>query len=310
MAARAWWRDFSLEGGAVRVRKTGALVEVEPGVVGECLSWLRFHLAVEASTAARRSGGPAVWFAPDAPRPWYLIWPVARLAGLRFVRTPAQADLGFFFDDATCSAPPDAPGLIVMNGACRDVSKSHVARVFERVSGRALLVDPESFHGPMAVKSETNGAHDGRVVEGPCPRQPGLVYQRLIDTVAEDGLVEDLRCPTVNGDIPVVFVKRRPRDTRFANVNSTVIKRAPQDVLTPAERDLIKRFCAAMALDWGGVDVLRDRRDGLIWIVDANKTDMEPPTALPLADKLAAARTLAQALRSYADRLTGAGDPS
>ncbi len=307
MAARAWWRDFRLEGGALRVRKTGALVPVEPGVVGEFAAWLRFHLAVEASTAARRPDGPAVWFTPDAPRPWYLVWPVARLAGLRFAKTPQEADLGFCFEDATLTAPPANTTLRYINAACLDVSKSHVSTVFEAVTGRALLVTPETFEGDMVAKSEHNGAHDGRIVQGPCPRAPGLVYQSLIDTLCDDGLVEDLRCPTVDGEVPVVFIKRRPVGARFANANTQVLKRAPEDVFNAAERELIKRFCNAMGLDWGGLDVLRDRRDGQLWIVDVNKTDMGPPTALPLNEKMAAARTLARALRAYAERLAGPG---
>ena len=305
MTARAWWRDFSLEGGAVRVRKTRALVPVEPGVVGECLAWLRFHLAVEAGLAGRAADGPSVWFAPDAPRPWYLIHPVARLAGLRIAHRPEEADLGFCFEDATWTAAPEAGGLRFINEACLDVSKSHVSAVFESVSGRALAVDPETFGGAMAVKSELNGAHDGRVIHGPCPAAPGLVHQRLIDTAAEDGMVEDLRCPTVDGEVAVVFVKRRPAETRFANSNAQVAMCAPGDVFDADERRLIKDFCKAMGLDWGGLDVLRDRRDGQLWIVDVNKTDMGPPTALPLADKMAAARTLARALRAYIDRLAG-----
>lgn len=304
MTARAWWRDFSLEDGAVRVRKTGAIVPVERGVLGECAAWLRFHMAVEAATAARRPDGPSIWFTPDSPRPWYLVWPVARLAGLSLAARQQDADLGFCFEDATITAPPPG-GLRHINGACLDVSKSHVAAVFEAVSGRNLAVDPETFHGTMAVKSEQNGAHDGRVVEGPCAPAPGLVYQRLIDTLADDGMVEDLRCPTVDGEVPTVFLKRRPAESRFANMNAAVTRCASEDVFDADERALIQRFCRAMGLDWGGIDVLRDRRDGLLWIVDVNKTDMGPPTALPLSEKMAASRILARALRAYTERLAG-----
>jgi hypothetical protein len=52
-------------------------------------------------------------------------------------------------------------------------------------------------------------------------------------------------------------------------------------------------------MDWGGLDILRDRRTKQIYIVDANKTDMGPPLALPLADKMRATRLLASALRRY-----------
>ncbi|MFP4520150.1 MAG: hypothetical protein ACLFQ5_11925 [Oceanicaulis sp.] len=303
MPARAWWRDFSLEGGGVRVRKTGALVPVGPGVMGEVMAWLRFHLAVE--TCARHADGPAIWFSPDTPRPWYLIHPVLRLAGLRCAARPETADLGFAFEDAALSATEPHPGLPTINARCRDVSKSHVAAVFEQVTGRPLALDPARHDGAMVVKSERNGVHDGRILTGPQPAEPGLAYQRLIETVACDGLVEDLRCPTVGGDVPVVFLKRRPLQARFANTNAEVRRLAPQDVFSPEERAMISTFCAAMNLDWGGLDILRDRRDGRLWIVDVNKTDMGPPTALPLDEKLAAARTLALAFRAYADRLAG-----
>ena len=58
-------------------------------------------------------------------------------------------------------------------------------------------------------------------------------------------------------------------------------------------------FCREIGLEWGGVDVLRDRNDGKLYIVDANKTDMGPPIALNLADKIVATRMLARAFRDY-----------
>ena len=52
-----------------------------------------------------------------------------------------------------------------------------------------------------------------------------------------------------------------------------------------------------MRLDWGGLDVLRHAGDGKIYIVDVNKTDMGPPLALPIKEKLSAVKTLGLALR-------------
>lgn len=305
MAVRAWWRDFELDGAVVHVRKTGARVPIEPGVIGETLSWLHFHLAVEAERRAIKADGPRVWFAPERPRPWYLIWPAVQLSGLRIVDRAEEADLAFVFEDATRGRIPAGHGLPIINGRCSDVSKSRVARVFEQVSGRALALDPDTWTGPLVEKSETNGAHDGRVLEGPFPPQPGKAYQRLIDTLAPDGMVEDLRCPTVGGEIAAVFLKRRPVESRFANSNSEVRRLNPDLVFTAEERTLISSFCHAFGLDWGGVDVLRDRSSGALWIVDANKTDMGPPTALPLDLKLASARAIGAKLRAYCEtRLT------
>ena len=300
MTASAWWRDFQLEGGVLHVRKTGARVPVEPGVIGEFLAWLRFYLEVELERRAHRGDGPRIWFAPDRPRPWYLIWPVVQLAGLRIAASPEAADLAMSFEDATVGEAP-ATALPAINQRCTDTSKTAVAHAFERASGRAIAVDPRTHEGPLVEKGEANGVHDGRIVDGPCAPVPGKAYQRLIDNLAPDGLVEDLRCPTVGGEIAAVFVKRRPAETRFANSNAAVRRLDPSAVFSDNERALIARFCEELGLDWGGLDVLRDRRDGQIWIVDANKTDMGPPTALPLADKLSTTRAIAARFRQYCD---------
>ncbi|WP_440957574.1 hypothetical protein ACFELO_09750 [Oceanicaulis sp. LC35] len=305
MATTAWWRDFELNGHVVQVRKTGARIPIDGGIVSEVLSWLTYHLRIEFERQRIPADGPRVWFTPDRPRPWYLIWPVAQMAGLRLASRPEDADLVFSFEDLTCVEAAQSSPLPQMNTQCVDVSKSRVAAVFEQVSGRALAVDPGVWSGPMVAKSELNGAHDGQIVTGPTAAEPGLAYQRLIDNVAEDGCVEDLRCPTVGGDVPVVFLKRRPVGERFANHNTEVRLLHPDAVFSAGERDLIRRFCAAMKLDWGGIDVLRDRQSGDLWIVDVNKTDMGPPIALPMTDKLSATHTLAQSLRAYVDaRLT------
>jgi hypothetical protein len=306
MPANIWLNDFSFEGLNVRVHKTGALVPVEPGTISETMAWLRFYAAVELKTAGRTSSGPKIWFGPDHPRPWYLIWAASRLALLPIVRNADDADLGIFFEDVTTSEPPIKSGLKVLNGECGDVSKTRVSDVFQSVTGRALNVDPESFNGTIVAKSEKNGAHDGRLISAPCPAEAGLVYQKLIDNSAADGLVEDLRCPTVGGEIPVVFLKRRSIDHRFENANSEVKMLDPKIVFNADERAMISQFCEAMGLDWGGLDILKDRKTRELWIVDVNKTDMGPPTALPLDQKMRAASRIAGALRTYVERLTGA----
>jgi len=301
MATTAWWRDFQLDGHVVQVRKTGARIPIDGGIVAECASWLGYHARIELERRRIKRDGARIWFTPDTPRPWYLVWPVVQMAGLQIASAPDTADLVFSFEDLTCVDAARHAHLPHLNADCLDTSKSQVARIFEQVSGRALAVDPQSWTGPMAAKSETNGAHDGHVVTGPTAPAPDLVYQRLIDNLADDVCVEDLRCPTVGGEVPVVFLKRRPLKDRFANHNTEVHLLHPDAVFTALERDLIHRFCQAMKLDWGGIDVLRDRNTGDLWIVDVNKTDMGPPIALPMADKLKATRTLAHALRAHVD---------
>ncbi len=306
MAGVNWITDFEWGWSSVRVKKTGARVPFSRSIISEVAAWFRFYAAARAMEP---EAGPAftVAFAPDKARPWYLIWPVIRAAGGRIVDDLVSADVLFQFEDSTVGqklvAPPSERGRLLNFGAT-DVSKSRVGAAFEQAFGYPLSIDPTAHRGPAVEKSEHNGAHDGRIVTCPVQPRPDRVYQRVVDNrcAARPGLVEDMRTPTVGGRPPVVFLKRRGVSERFANANSEVVMVRPEDVYTPAELECISTFCRLLGLDWGGLDVLRDAGDGRIYIVDANKTDMGPPTALPLADKLQATRILAKAFRRFVVR--------
>jgi glutathione synthase/RimK-type ligase-like ATP-grasp enzyme len=150
-------------------------------------------------------------------------------------------------------------------------------------------------------KSEINAAHDGRIVQCPTNRVAGRVYQRVVDNRMPGNLdlVEDLRTCTVGGKPACVFIKRRQVTKRFLNTNTEVLLRTPDEVFSNAELEQISAFTREIGLDWGGVDVLRDRNDGKLYIVDANKTDMGPPIGLNLQEKIRAAYMLRDAFRNY-----------
>ncbi|MDP1632188.1 MAG: hypothetical protein Q8L66_12300 [Caulobacter sp.] len=295
MSRTLWTSDFHFEGGRVKVHATGADLALDRGLLEEVGLWLAYYVPVRlkgALTSVMRPG-PRVWFAPNAPRPWYLIWMAACWGGVRFVRTPQDADAAFYFEDVTTGESPACNAPRRFNFNCVDVSKSHVAEVFGTVFGYPLAVDPAAWTGLAVEKGEGNGAHDGRVVQCPSPARPGWTYQRLIDTVDGDHVV-DLRTPCVAGKPVLVFIKRRPVHDRFANYNSSVALREPAEIFSADELATIERFCAAMDLDWGGLDILRDKASGRLYIVDVNKTDM-PPLRLPWPQKMRAIARLARA---------------
>lgn len=301
MARTLWMSDFKWRRGYLLVRQTGIRVPINKAVIKESLDWLLFYIAIQPLRLWTLLTKPKLRmaFTPEPPRPWYLLWATTQLAGVRYV-SPERADAVMYFEDSTVGVTPrtSAPHHVRrLNFDALDVSKSRVSRVFEEVFGYPLELNPETFRGPAVEKSEHNGVHDGQVVECPCEPRSGRVYQRLIDTVDEDGMVTDLRCPTVGGEIPVVFVKRRPKSSRFANANSQVSLVETQTVLSDDERAKLAAFSRAMGVDWGGLDVLRNRHDGRIYVVDVNKTDMGPPTALNLLDKIRATLRLACAFR-------------
>ena len=304
MAGTLWTSDFHFGSGRVKVRATGADLAIDRGLIVDVALWSAYYIPVRLKglvTSLVRPG-PRVWFAPYIPRPWYLLWRAAGGGGVRFARSPAEAEAAVFFEDQTVSQPPACDLPRRFNFGCDDVSKSHVASVFEYVFGYALTVDPETWTGPAVEKGEDNGAHDGRIVQCPTAPLPGRVYQRVIDTV-EGGQVVDLRTPCVGGTPVLTFIKRRPEHDRFANYNTSVALHRPDALFSPAELALITRFCAAMRLDWGGLDILRDRADGRLYIVDVNKTDM-PPLRLPWRQKLEAVSRLSKAFLTMIDGKT------
>ncbi len=296
-----WLSDFEFSDGTVLVKKTGHQLPLNGALVNDVLTWMSFYSLAQGWRLWRRVTGhrrPRIAFLPDAPRPWYFVWPVLHAAGAIIEKDPERADIIFHFNDATLCEPAIPSELAhknLLNFKCRDISKSTVAAAFQQATGRALAVDPRTHDGPMVEKSELNGAHDGRIVEGPREPLADKTYQRVVDNTIDGGMVEDLRCTCVAGKPILVLRKRRQQARRFANENSEVVLADPASCFTAAEMDEIRRFTQVLGLDWGGIDVLRDAGSGEIYFVDANKTDMGPPVALSLGEKLRATRRMARA---------------
>jgi hypothetical protein len=234
----------------------------------------------------------------------YVVWKICAELGLRVTHEPSQRTaLAVLWKDATSIGPLDAAlpvtSVPVINGSCRDISKANVSRHFSAVFGYSCDVDPLTYSGPCVEKSNLNALHDGRIVTCPAaaPRA-GSVYQRVINNVVEGDLVEDIRVPVVNGTVPFVYLKYRPAAARFdSNKNRAIRLCDAQEVLCAEEIRTIGKFTRSIGLDYGELDVLRDRDDGRIYIVDANKTPAGPSYRLRQADFRRAVSLLAAAFR-------------
>lgn len=129
-----------------------------------------------------------------------------------------------------------------------------------------------------------------------------MVYQRLIDNRWGQDLVEDIRVPVVFGTIPLAYLQRRPLANRFKGLSTFAAVVRPEAVMSADEMAATLRFCDIMGVEYGELDVLRDRRDGRIYIVDANKTPYGPAKALPVYDAVRAMQTIADAFNGALDR--------
>ena len=303
-ASGSWLNDLALDGRTLIIRKTGASVHLDWALVREIGRGLRVVLILMVRRWWLRAVGRErrqLWFAPDRPRPWYMVHAAMSWAGLAVATRPDDACAAVFFDDATVSPPQLPPGGLALNYGCADIRKSRVGAAFEQAFGYSLAVDPRAHHGPAVRKSETNSRHDGCVIV--CPQEPvaGTVVQRLVDT-GDDSSVLDLRTQVVGGQPVAVYPKRRPKSDRFNSISNVEVSLIdPAAVFSTDECAAIGRFCAAMGLDWGTLDVLRDRHDGRLYVVDANKTDVGPMLSLPLRDQFRSIRLASEALLAVLD---------
>ena len=297
---RNWFSDLRFHWDAsITVRKTGVRITLKDLTAGELRKFFAyFGVALVQAAGVRLSGRKRykVWFTPDRPRPWYVVWSAATLAGVKFVRDADKADAIFYFEDVTMGVPPRPDGPAVLNAGITDISKSYVSEAFGRVAGYDLKLDPATHLGEAVEKSEFNGKHDGRLVQCPTAALPGKSYQRFIDS--SDGVTAfDYRTTIINRRPRFVLVKTKPADDRFSIHNVTVKFKELAEVFSADEVDLLSRFAEEMQLDWGAVDVLRDRASGRIYVVDVNKTDTGPAVDLSFGDREKLKRAISTGFR-------------
>lgn len=220
-----------------------------------------------------------ILFYPEMPDYRYSVHKMCHLLGYKKTNNPhSKFDMMFRWEDTTIAAKnieelvPKIPGLI-LNRRCTDISKRHVGQVFEKVFGYKLQVDPLSYIGQAIQKSDSNAKHDGKIIL--CPLkvvETGYVYQKLINNYFDRELTYDIRVPLFDGVIPCVYLKYRKKEYRFNRYFKSEIVWQPEEVLSREEIRNIIRFCEELGLDYGELDVLRDKDDGKVYIVDANNT--------------------------------------
>ena len=171
----------------------------------------------------------------------------------------------------------------IINLRCRDISKQHVETVFQEVFGYGSFVDPTTHQGVCVQKNDLNAKHDGRLIQCPIKEtQPGYIYQKLLSFEMDDNLVADYRIPIFGTIIPFLAIRYKQPATRFTHaVRVSVVD--PTELLSKEELDNIRLFCQKIGLQYGELDMIRNKEDGRLYILDANNTPWSPPTTVELS---------------------------
>lgn len=242
---------------------------------------------------------------PHALEPGSVLFKICNELGCRTTEDiAAQADVVIHWED--CSFRPTYAVLEdrnrhqrVLNFRCNDISKRRVDETHQAIFGYSLEVDPLRHHGRCVKKSNENATHDGTVIECPiAERDERCVYQKEVNNRIDDEYIEDIRVPVFGHAIPFCYRKRRPIASRFSNENTSAGLCEVDAVLSPGEVRQIFQFCDAMGLDYGELDVLRDRDDGKLYVVDVNNTPWGPPNHLDPASVPVALQRLSQTFAS------------
>ena len=227
-----------------------------------------------------------ILFYPDFPHKRTIIYKILKHLKFNITSNPAHKfDLVFYWKDVTFR---DEQLLLnkfniekVMNINCRDISKKNVSKVFEQVFNYSFDVDPKIYSGECVKKNNLNAKHDGIIVRCPLKKsEEGYVYQKIIDNKISDDLVLDLRVPVIKSNIPFIYLKIKKIEDRFTNDLYTSELASLNEYFTEDEIKKISEFCLRIGLDFGELDILKDKNDGKIYIVDVNYTPWGPPAKL------------------------------
>ena len=209
-----------------------------------------------------------------------------------------------FVDAGALAAIPD--GRPVINARSLDISKERVDREVEAVFGVRTLLDPRLHTGPMVEKSNENAAEGRQLVEGPREPKDGFVYQRLVDSTTSDRHYVEHRVPVHDGRIPLVYRKRIKESDRFTKVAARVDVIEAEEDFSAAELDGIRELCRRMGVEFGELDVLRDRESGVPVVIDVNNTPLGALRYLTDRDRRDAIERLAASFQTMCEVRVGA----
>lgn len=184
----------------------------------------------------------------------------------------------------------------VLNVQCNDISKSHLDAHHQEVFGYGVSIDPTTHKGLMLEKSEANAAHDGLERQGPIAQlTPGKVYQRIINNACREAEHYcDLRLVYALGQTPCLYIKQKTKEKRYTNETESAKLALPQTQLAPSELQLIGKLMQRLGVDMAELDLLRDRDDQKLYVVDVNPTPWGPPAGLSTRDRRRAIKLIAE----------------
>lgn len=237
-----------------------------------------------------------ILFYPEMPEPDSVVYQLCEYLDFTLSNNPTQSfDIAFKYFDATFFSADLLDILadirdVVVNAHSLDISKQTMGEIFAEVFGYAIAINPTQATGLGVSKSNINRLRDGQCLTlpiAPAEVKSYLVYQKFIDA-EQDGQWLEYGVPIYDAFIPTVLLQSRPSSHATANFSDqfTNIQLVNvNNIFSEQEQQQLVTFAKKLGLDYGELDVLRDRHDGKIYVVDINNTPCEFPQNLTAATK-------------------------
>ncbi|MCX6760308.1 MAG: hypothetical protein NTW46_03115 [Candidatus Nealsonbacteria bacterium] len=228
----------------------------------------------------------------------FMIYKICRYLGYTIMNNPKRKfDLAVFWEDApfrdSIFLNQISRNKKVINIGSKDILKEKIDSEFEKVFGYSIKIDPLEYKGECLEKNNLNGLRDGKIINCPLKdKKEGYVYQKIINNIKND-FAEDIRVPIINAKIPLIYLKYKPIKERFGLTYKSRLADIEKH-LSDEEISKIAMFCSKIGLDYGELDVLRNKDDGKIYIVDVNNTPTGPPSYISLQEGRMALKILAK----------------
>ena len=240
-----------------------------------------------------------ILFYPEKIYNCYTIFLICKKLDYEIVTDPKKPyDLAIAWHDTTFRNLKYLENLHdVINKDCNDISKEKVDEIFTNVFGYSSFVNPVTFVGEYVKKNNYNGLRDAKILTQKETKEEGFVYQKLINSELDDMIIEDLRIFIIKGKVVLLQRKTRFTDRRFGHSSYSAVNADYKEEFSNDEITKIELFCSQLGMDYGELDIMRERTDGKMYIIDANNTPAGFTSKLSEVDCAASLEILSEAFK-------------
>lgn len=164
-----------------------------------------------------------------------------------------------------------AKRIPVVNIFCNNLDRKYIDEVFTKVFGYSSLAKP----GEKCIRKGNYQGGGHHAIFTVCPEKSDkYIYQKFIDASIDDNTIRVIRPIIFGRKVRALIVKESDKSNYFEqnkNIKKEYFYNNNEDWIFYSDHEIgqIERFVDILCLDYGELDVMRDK-DSRIYVVDVN----------------------------------------